>query len=125
LQIELVEQWNKYDFERKQRLKEEYKNLSYKEFSNKYKHSDYEFMHLSDKQIIKNNERDARDLIIDLYYRINRITGKIVNWNDIHYSGAALNGIVTGKEGKAKVESILAGGYNIQRLHIRTLVHSI
>ena len=39
--------------------------------------------------------------------------------------GPVLNGIVQGELGKVRIESILAGGYNIQKLHIRVLVKSI
>lgn len=76
-------------------------------------------------EIAKENERDARVLIIDLYNRIKTVTGEVTEWADIRVSGNALNGFVVGKEGRAKVETTLAGGYNIQRLHIRVLVHSI
>lgn len=57
--------------------------------------------------------------------RIHAITGEVTDWDGIHYSGGALNGVVYGKLGSVRVESILAGGYNIQRLHVRVLVHEI
>ena len=39
--------------------------------------------------------------------------------------GICINGFVKGTAGTARVESITAGGWNIQKLHIRTLVHQI
>lgn len=125
LQNQLVERWNAYDFERKNNLETMYKELGYRNFIEKYKRTDYEFMHISDDDIVKANERDAKELIIDLYYRINHITGEVTSWSTLYCSGGVLNGIVTGKEGKAKIETISAGGYNIQRHHIRVLVHAI
>jgi DNA repair exonuclease SbcCD ATPase subunit len=125
LQQELVDQWNEYDFDRKNSLKAKCQELDWKEFIQRFKHSGYNFMQLPDETIKKNNERDAKALVIDLYYRINHITGEVTDWSKMYCSGGALNGTVSGKEGKAKVETILAGGYNIQRLHIRVLVHSI
>jgi hypothetical protein len=125
MQIELVERWNAYDFERRANLKAQYDELGYKEFMKKNKHTGYDFMRLSNLEIIENNEKSAKALIIDLFYRIRHITGEVTDWTGIRFSGGALNGIVTGKEGRAKVESILAGGYNIQQLHVRVLVHSV
>ena len=125
MQIELVERWNGYDFERRANLKAQYDELGYKEFMKKNKHTGYDFMRLSNLEIIENNEKSAKALIIDLFYRIRHITGEVTDRTQIFCSNNALNGIVIGKEGRAKVESILAGGYNIQRLHVRVLVHSI
>lgn len=125
LEAELVERWNSYDFERKAKIQAEYKELGYKEFSKGKKKSEFDLMYKSDAEIMKNNERNAKDLVIDLFFRIKDITGEVIDWSGIRFSGGALNGLVIGKEGRVKIESILAGGYNIQRLHVRVLVHSI
>ena len=124
---ELVERWDRYDIKRREFLDKEMNTLGYKEFMKKYHYSDYQFRYTTDEQIHESNVRDAKNLILNLYYRVKDITGEVTSWEDLHITngngGAVINGYVIGKEGRAKVESILAGGYNIQRLHIRVLVH--
>ena len=131
LQEELVERWDKWDIiERRDRIQLDYRELDYKEFSRKYTHADVVFKGKSDEQIHEDNVQSAENLIIDLIYRVRKITGEITDWSNIRASAGTggftvLNGTVIGKEGIACVESITAGGYNIQRLHIRVLVHSV
>ena len=88
------------------------------------------FWYMSDEDIHKQNQKAGENLILDLLKRVTKITGPVSDWSGLHVTtgnsgGAVLNGIVIGEEGRAKVESILAGGYNIQRLHVRTLVKEI
>lgn len=130
LKEELVERWDKWDIERRDRIQSDYRELDYKEFSRKYTHADVMFKGKSDEQIHDDNVQSAENLIIDLIYRVRKITGEITDWSNICASAGTggftvLNGTVIGKEGIACVESITAGGYNIQRLHIRVLVYSV
>lgn len=123
---ELTAEWDEYDLENQERLKSKYNELGYEEFIKKYKFSGYKFMRYETKESIhKANFRSAEGLVMNLYSRINAITGEVTDWSGIHYGGKALNGIVHGQLGSVRVESILAGGYNIQRLHVRVLVHEI
>jgi len=127
MQTELVKRWDAWDIERRNRMKEDYRTLGWKEFSKKYKYSDVQFKDKTDEQIHNSNVQDAKYLILDLYYRVRKFTGEIIDWSGIRATSGAcgmtvLNGYVIGKEGRAEIESILAGGYNIQRLHIRVLV---
>lgn len=132
LQKEIVERWDKWDIERRDRIQADYREFDYKEFSRNYTHTDMIFKNKnkSDEQIHDDNVQSAENLIIDLIYRVRKITGEITDWSDIRASSGTgsftvINGTVIGKEGIACVESITAGGYNIQRLHIRVLVHSV
>ena len=130
LKEELVERWDKWDIERRDRIQSDYRELDYKEFSKKYTHAEVVFKGKSDEQIHDDNVQSAENLIIDLIYRVRKITGEITDWSNICASAGTggftvLNGTVIGKEGIACVESITAGGYNIQRLHIRVLVYSV
>lgn len=83
----------------------------------------------TDEWIHKQNQRDGENLILDLLKRVTKITGPVTDWSGLHVTqgnmGAVLNGYVIGEDGKAEVESILAGGWNVQRLHVRTLVKPI
>lgn len=67
---------------------------------------------------------------MDRYYELcNKVTsiiGEITDVSKLYFGNdGSLNGIIIGTEGSAKVETIIAGGYNIQCLHYRVLVHKI
>lgn len=62
------------------------------------------------------------DFIIE---RTNEIVTQITDASYLHISGGELNGIIIGTTGRASVNTIGAGGYNIQRFHFRTLVKAI
>ena len=49
LQEELVERWDKWDIERRDRIQSDYRELDYKEFSRKYTHADVMFKGKSDE----------------------------------------------------------------------------
>ena len=74
----------------------------------------------------RSNMKDAKMMVIDLMNRVKAKCGNIQSFDNLYLQsanrGVCLNGFVTGDKGKAVVESIMAGGYNIQRLHIRVLV---
>lgn len=127
---EITNIWDKWDKDRQTKIKEAYKRLEYKEFYKIYNHSDYELMYMTDEKIHNNNVKNAKEVVLDLYNRVKSITGEITSYKDLILTQGsngcpAINGVVEGKNGKARVESITAGGYNIQRLHIRVLVHKM
>ena len=128
LEQNLIDEWDANDKERREFLKSKYRELGYEGFMKRYHHAGYEHMYTDDETFHRANERDARYFILDLLNRVKDITGEVTSWGHIYLENGnhfpVLNGWVEGKEGRARVESILAGGYNIQRLHIRTLVHS-
>lgn len=121
----LTQEWTDWDIEHREILKEKYKELGWSEFIKTYKYSGYEEMQKTDEQYRRSNERDAELYILDLYKRVKEVTGEVTDWRGIHFSGKALNGTVIGEDGTAVVETIGAGGYNIQRYHLRVLVHKI
>ncbi len=63
----------------------------------------------------------------DLVNRITSIVGTIQDAKglSIGNQNGEINGFVIGDKGKANVETISAGGYNIQCFHYRVLVHKI
>lgn len=127
LQDTLVSEWDRFDIEHREHLKKQYGELGYTEFIKKHHYTGYKALHQSDEEIHKENLRAARALILSFYNRVKDITGQVKSWSGVHctvgtYGYPALNGFVYGENGAAEVESIYAGGYNIQRLHVRVLV---
>lgn len=77
------------------------------------------------EKLDKELEQEANrkyDFIIE---RTNAIVGTITDANGL-YVGAKgdLNGLIKGTNGIARVNTIGAGGYNIQCYHFRTLIHA-
>lgn len=74
----------------------------------------------------KDLEAEKKAKMLDLIYRINAVVGTITDATGLRISNKGnLDGFILGEEGKAKVETIGAGGYAIQVFHYRTLVHKI
>ena len=67
-------------------------------------------------------EREADYWLINLYNRVKEITGEVTDCSYLRWGGKCLDGYIVGETGRAKVETIGAGGYNIQRYHLRVLV---
>lgn len=136
----LVKEWDADDKLRRSSLKEEYKAMqeadtsrcqmdSYRAFIKKYKYQGYQFMSISDEEIHRDNVRATDKLIKNLWTRVKDITGDVTEnhlylTNGNGWEGLVIAGYIKGAKGNAVVDTILAGGYNIQRLHIRTLVHA-
>lgn len=78
------------------------------------------------EQIIKIIERDGETKEKMLIKRVNKEVGKIVNALSLAVGvNGELNGTIKGENGTCKIETIYAGGYNIQCLHYRVLVHKV
>lgn len=117
-----------WGWHRSDKFKQEYIEIP---FERKYGSLRYarDLWYKSEEEIKAENKKAGENLILDLLKRVTKITGPVVDWNNLFVTqgnmGAVLNGFVIGEDGKAMVESILAGGYNIQRLHVRVLVKPI
>ena len=82
--------------------------------------------YLNRERLKKDLDREANVMYDDLVARVMKYTGEITDASYLSIGEKGeLNGFIVGKEGKAKVETIDAGGYNIQCYHFRTLVHAM
>lgn len=70
-------------------------------------------------------EREMRSRMLDLAQRIGEHVGKITDAQGLHIQNGEIAGVIFGEKGSATIQTIGAGGYNIQRFHFRTLVHPI
>lgn len=71
-------------------------------------------------------EEEKQAKLIDLIGRIMGTVGTITDAAALHIGPEGdINGYIVGTEGKAKIQTIGAGGYNIQCFHFRTLIHEM
>lgn len=136
----LITKWNENDTEiHNQYLKfhEEHRNERFDWGSRRV--SDSEYFSLShdlsrhevqamyyglDNQVRKENEKAAQRFVENLEKRIEKITGEIQSIS-YYTTDRGTGWMVRGENGNAEVLTIEAGGYNIQRLHVRNLVKKV
>jgi hypothetical protein len=79
-----------------------------------------------EQELEKEIEKDKNNKRQFLILRVKEITGQITDASFLHIGlNGEINGCIIGEKGKAKVETISAGGYNIQCYHYRVLVKEI
>ena len=121
---ELVESWTRYDLLIQEQIMKDSKELEWKEYSKKWSYSAREeYLYKKEEDFRKRNEKEATIWLLDLYERVKDIVGTITDTSNLRWAGKALNGVVYGTAGTANVQTIEAGGWNIQRWHLRVLVH--
>lgn len=118
----LVESWVASDIRAREDMLKAKKDLEYKEFRKMYRYTEEESLKHTDEEFRKIEEREADFWLLNLYNRVYAITGKVTDCSGIRWGGKCLDGYVVGENGVAEVETIGAGGYNIQRFHLRVLV---
>ena len=124
----LIKNMDAYDFKVKKFLLKKFDELGKERFGKQYEMSGYNLglINYSDEDIHKYNEVDAEILVRQLISKTKSVTGDIVKLEGIDIApgnkGVSLNGRVIGKKGQCDVESIIAGGYNIQKEHIRVIL---
>lgn len=121
LKTVLVERWNEYDRVKIEKFRADYAVMTHKEIKGKYGWNRDEYF-MNESEIMAENTKSAQAFVIDLFFRVREVTGTVKEFKYISVDGPALNGLVIGENGTARVETIVAGGYNIQRLHLRVLV---
>lgn len=120
----LVNEWTVYDIRYRDRMNEYISTHVYDEYKKIYPYSTIQYSRKTDEEFRKIEEREADAWLLNLYQRVMEITGPVTDCSRIRRGGKCLDGIVIGENGTAEVTTIDAGGYNIQRYHLRTLVKS-
>ena len=129
---EYLEQHRKYlENSAKYHLESRFKERYYEDIDSftkaitkiKYEYTGYEV----DEELLKKEvAKEKENKYFDLVNRITKVIGEITNASNLNVGPKGeLEGIVEGLKGKVRVETIGAGGYNIQRFHFRTLVHKL
>lgn len=88
---------------------------------------EYSMVSFDEETLNKTLEREKLAKYDDLCIRVQNVVGDIIDASNLSVRNqrGELNGIVIGTKSKAKVETVSAGGYNIQCFHYRVLVNKI
>lgn len=107
------------------RMEEKAANKQYeKKWSDFFRYNDHDTLNAA--LLAKDLEQEAAAKYDDIVERTNAICGTITDATGLYVGlKGDLDGIVIGERGTAKVQTIGAGGYNIQCFHFRTLIHEV
>ena len=79
-----------------------------------------------EEKLSKLLDEDIRLKRIDLFRRCEAAVGTITDAKGLRVGeNGSLNGLVEGEKGKAYLQTIVAGGWNIQRMHYRVMVQPV
>lgn len=94
----------------------------------KYVNGDYEYISytINEDLLEKYLDKEVKAKYKALINSITDITGEITDASGLRIGGKGdINGLIKGVKGNAYIQTIGAGGYNIQCFHYRTLVHKV
>lgn len=80
---------------------------------------------MSDDEILRTDVDSAHQAVIDLFVRILQEVGDVNSWDTLYLTDTTMHGKVSGSTGAIQVETIAAGGYNVQRAHNRFIVSKV
>ena len=126
LQAELATKIKNYHMRRRAFLRDKYSELGWTEFKEQYGWREYDYYLTRgekdfEQMATKDAYAEAKYWVLNLIYRTEKKVGQITNWH-LYFATDSLNGWVEGTKGNANIETITAGGWNIQCLHTRVLV---
>lgn len=120
---QFINKWEELAFNYYTDLFEECKNLSTSDFIQKYSKADWNIVYGRNLSMIKDLiTKDAKKRKADFLKRISNKVGSIKSVDLRMADNLEINGTAKGDKGEATVTSIIAGGYNIQKVHYRVLV---
>jgi hypothetical protein len=121
----LAKEWTESDMKTKEIMKSFKQTLTYEEFRKRYSWSKEDSLNKTEEEFFKANFKEAELWIMNLYNDVKEITGNVTDWKGVQFHGKALEGLIVGENGVARVDCIEAGGWNIQRFHYRKLVRKV
>lgn len=126
LQQELTEKITASDINYRKQMYEDCEKMDWQDFTEKYSYTEREYymdrcQQDFEEMVKRDATAEAKWWILDLINRVEKKVGEITEWK-LWFTSKALNGYVTGTKGSAVIETIIAGGWNIQRRHNRVLV---
>lgn len=123
LENELFEE----DMRLKRMYQEDYSTLGYEKYRQKYtgmiSFAD-DLRYASEEKIRNTSKKRANQFITNLYRKIKEKVGNI-KYCALYFNGRDINGRIYGENCDLHLTTILAGGYNIQRLHNRYLIKEV